>query len=219
MHIPEVFFHLDHLPTLDQYYIDQGYNAQYRYPSIDYITAKKTAVHIEDGDKNMSSNIITEDVISTPSSIQNTVPFDGNNRHNKRSRTIPAVCDFHESKFAQDIAKDLGEVSSSYFYNPPWGLYDWHRDLSRHDCAINFLLTDTPGARTMFRFPTNCGLNYKLSLLEYKLHRPVLIHAKTEHCVANLTDQHRYILSLVLFDASYNQAKEWLINYNCSSYI
>jgi hypothetical protein len=218
MDTPEVFFHLDHLPALDQYYIDQGHTARYQYPSVNYHSIKKTVLQLEDTDKSITSRIIDENVISTPSSVQNRVEFNEHDRHNKRSRTISSSSDFHQSKFAQDLISDLGEVGSSYFYNPPWGLYDWHRDLSKHDCAINFLLTDTPDARTMFRFPTNCGLNYKLSLLEYELYRPVLIHAKTEHCVANLTNQHRYILSLVLFDASYTQAKEWLLKYNCSSY-
>ena len=218
MNTPEVFFHLDHLPALDQCYIDQGVNARYQYPSINYNKIKKTIIQIENIDKSITPRMIDENTISTPSSVQDCVETSGHDRHNKRSRTISSPSNFYMSKFAQDITKDLGSVGSSYFYNPPWGLYDWHRDLSKHDCAINFLLTDTPNARTMFRFPTDCNLNYKLSLLEYKLYHPVLIHAKTEHCVANLTNQHRYILSLVLFDASYNQAKEWLLNYNCSSY-
>jgi hypothetical protein len=217
MNLPEVFFHLDHLPSLDQYYVDQGHKAVYSYPSIDFVDERLFNARIEGKDKSVSPQIIKQKIIPTPSAVQHENPVD-QSRHSNTSRTISAKCDFSQSKFAQDMTRDLGEVGSSYFYNPPWGLYDWHRDLARHDCAINFLLTDTPDARTMFRFPSDCDKNWYISCLHYKLFRPVLIHSKTQHCVANLTDKHRYILSLVVFDATYDQTKEWLLNYNCTSY-
>lgn len=219
MQIPEAFFHLDHLPPIDRYYIDQGHNAVYRFPSVDYPNGKPFVKRYEDKDKNIIKESVVENIVATPAAVQYGLATDRYRRHENISRTIPGACDLHKSRFGQDVQNALGEVMSTYFYNPPWSYYDWHRDLTRHECAINFVLTDAPGARTMFRHPTDCALNYHVQLLEYKLYRPVLIHAKTEHCVANLTDQHRYIITMVLLEAKYEQAKEWLLNYNCFGYL
>ena len=218
MNLPEVFVHLDHLPPIDQYFVDQAYNGIYRFPSIDYVEEKPYIRKIVNKDNSLTERPETEKVFPTPSAVQHGVSVD-HQRHDARSATVRAPGDMTESRFGQDLQNALGEAKSAYLYNQPWSYYDWHRDLSRHECAINFVLTDVPESRTLFRHPSDCRLNYFVQMLEYKLYRPVLISSITEHCVANLSDKHRYVATMLLYETTFEQAKEWLQNYKCNSYL
>jgi hypothetical protein len=218
MDLPEVFVHLDHLPLIDQYYIDQAHNAIYSFPTIDYVEEKKYFRHIVNKDKSITKKLESEKVFATPGAVQHGVPVD-HPRHDGKSAIVWSPCDLTESNFGQDLQNALGEAKSAYLYNRPWSYYDWHRDLSRHECAINFVLTDVPESRTLFRHPTDCKINYVVQMLEYELYRPVLIKSITEHCVANLSDKHRYVATMLLYETTFEQAKEWLQNYKCNSYL
>lgn len=205
---PETHYHLDHLPTIDQCFVEEAHNAVYSWPSIDYTHDMPIT------STNNFGNIRNHGIpIPTPTTTHRGMSAEGE-RHSQATRTISATSSFDKTKFAQDLVSTLGAIKCRYLYNSPWSLYDWHQDLGRHHSCINFLLTDTPGARTIHKFPMDCRLNYQVELTEYKLYQPVLFNAKIDHCVINLTDKHRYILSVLLFDCSYNTAKEYLKNYN-----
>jgi hypothetical protein len=211
MNLPETHCHLDHLPAIDQFFVTESQNSTYHWPSVDHdhdvaITSTDRQGRI----KNHGIPIPTPDCtcsgVSVPG-VRNTVP----------SRSISHPSSFVETKFAQDLIKNLGNIRARYLYNPPWFLYDWHQDISGHQSCINFLLTDTPGARTLYKFPTDCNLHYKVKTLEYNLYKPVLLNTRIDHCIINMTEQHRYVLTVLLLDTTYNTAKEFLSNYNLDS--
>jgi len=218
MNLPEVFVHLDHLPPIDQYFVDQGHNAIYNFPKVAYGQEKDYVRYVVNKDESITKKLESEKVFPTPNAVQHGISIDYQ-RHEGRTAVVRATCDLTESKFGQDLQNALGEAKSGYLYNQPWSYYDWHRDLSRHECAINFVLSDVPEARTLFRHPTDCRLNYVVQMLEYKLYRPVLIKSTTEHCVANLSHKHRYMATMLLYETTFEQAKEWLQNYKCNSYL
>jgi hypothetical protein len=208
---PETHFHLDHLPPIDQFFINEANNATYSWPSIDY----KPGVPITTIDK--LGNVKDHGVpIATPSCTRNGIAVEGE-RHTFGSRTISQASSFITTQFAQDVQANLGHIKTKYLYNAPWSLYDWHQDLAGHKCCVNFLLTDTPGARTIHKFPTDCKLNFQVETVEYNLYYPLLFNTRIDHCVINMTDQHRYILQILLFDVTYDVAKEYLSNYALDS--
>lgn len=208
---PETYFYLDHLPPIDQFFIDEANNATYPWPSVDY----EPGVPITTFDK--TGNVKNHGVpISTPACTHQGVSVEGA-RHTLTSRTIAQTSSFIKTKFAQDAQANLGRIKTKCLYNPPWSLYDWHQDQAGHKCCINFLLTDTPGARTIHKFPTDCRLNFQVDVVEYNLYYPLLFNTRIDHCVINMTDQHRYILQVLLFEVSYDVAKEYLVNYTLDS--
>lgn len=207
MNLPETHYHLGHLPAIDQFFIDEAEDCTYAWPSVDYEhNAPITSLDRFGKTKNHGTPI------PTPDCTRNGQPVTGA-RNTLPGRTISHPSSFIKTKFAQDLKSVLGEIKTRYLYNSPWSLYDWHQDLAGHQSCINFLLTDTPGARTIHKFPTDCKLNYKVKVLEYDLYRPVLLNTRIDHCVINMTDQDRYVLSVLLLDTTYDHAKEYLCNY------
>lgn len=211
MRRPETHFHLNHLPPVDQCFIDEAYNATYPWPSVDY----EPGVAITTVDK--LGNIKDHGVpIPTPACTRQGASVEGE-RNTLPSRTISQNSSFIKTQFAQDIQANLGRIKTKCLYNPPWSLYDWHQDLAGHKCCVNFLLTDTPGARTIHKFPTDCKLNFQVEVVEYNLYYPLLFNTRIDHCVINMTEHHRYILQILLFDVTYDVAKEYLTNYTLDS--
>jgi len=210
MSLSETHFHLNHLPPIDQYFINEAQNAVYSWPSVDYppghpITSQDSMGNLKDHGT----------PTPTPNCVQHGIPINGQ-RHTLTSRTIQCIqsSSFINTKFASDLQKSLGKIKTRYLYNPPWSLYDWHQDLAGHKSCINFLLTDTPNSKTLHRFPTECRLNYQVEVTEYRLYYPLLFNTRIDHCIINLTNQHRYILQILLFDSTYQDCKEYLKNYN-----
>lgn len=217
MNLPETHYHFDHLPPIDQHFVKEAETSVYQWPKIDFEHGLPITTTTAQGTiKNHGFPI------PTPDCTQYGVEIPGQ-RHSMVSRTIQGSqpSSFANTKFAQDLVANLGKIKCRYMYNQPWSMYDWHQDLAGHHSSINFLLTETPGARTLHRFPTDCRLNYKVVVLEYKLYRPVLFNAKVDHCIINMTDKDRYILSVLLLDSSYEKSKDFLSNYklDTSSYL
>ena len=209
MLLPETHYHLDHLPPIDQRFIKEAYNAVYQWPPQDYIPNQPVITDSRIPGQKLNRGI----AIPTDKCIQYGLPADGE-RHTSTSKTVYCQNNFFkETKFGKDMQAALGKINSRYLYTAPWSLYDWHQDLGEHTCAVNFLLTDVPGSKTLHRFPTDCKLNYKVVPMEYKLYRPVLMKSKIDHCIINLTDKHRYVLTVVLLETTYMVSKDWLINY------
>lgn len=208
INLPETHFHLDHLPPLDQEYIDKGINAVYQWPQTDYIPGEPVIVPSRFPGVDINRGL----AIESDGCTQHGEKVEGE-RHFSVSKTIFRQTDFYKTKFGQDLQKGLGKIGSRFLYNPPWGLYDWHQDLGGHECAINYLLSDSTNAITLHRFPTDCKLNYRVVEMKYKLHRPVLMKSTIDHCIINLTDKPRYIMTIVLLDTTYEEAKKWLLNY------
>ena len=134
-------------------------------------------------------------------------------------RTIKATTTFVESTFAQDIRQQLSpNIHACFFRNNPRSLYDWHTDSTgKRKCAINFLLTESLGAMTLFRDPIS-RLNYNIVECPYQLYKPVLLNVDREHCVINNSDQYRYVLSVSLPDVTFDQAVEFFQTYSINSY-
>lgn len=213
MNLPETYYHINHLPAIDQYFVNEAENFIYQWPSIDYDR------HQELLSTDTLGRVKNHGVpIATPSCTQHGKDISGE-RHTMPSRTVQGIhgSSFINTKFAQDLIANLGKIKCRYMYNRPWSMYDWHQDLAGHYSSINFLLTDTPDARTLYRFPTECRLNYQVKLLEYQLYRPVLFNARVDHCIINMTNKDRYILSVLLLDSSYDTVKQFVNNYKLDS--
>jgi hypothetical protein len=206
--LPETHFHLNHLPPLYQKYIDNGLNAIYQWPQKDYISNEPVITDSRIAGKKLYRGI----AIESDGCTQHGNKVEGI-RHNSISKTIYKQTDFQKTPFGQDLQKGLGEIGSRFLYNPPMSLYDWHQDLGGHECAINYLLNESDGAITLHRFPTDCKLNYKVVEMKYKLHCPVLMKSTVDHCIINLTNKPRYIMTIVLLETTYEEAKKWLLNY------
>lgn len=206
--LPETHFHLDHLPELDKKYIDAGLNATYKWPQKDYVENEPVITPSRIPGKEFNRGI----AIDTDSCTKNGQRVEGE-RHEAVNKTIYCETDFQDTKFGQDIQKALGKITSRFLYNSPWGLYDWHQDLGGHKCSINFLLNESPGAITLHRFPTVCKLNYFVVEMKYKLYKPILMKSTLDHCIINLTDKPRYIMTIPLLEVDYDEAKEWLLKY------
>jgi hypothetical protein len=197
--------HLDNLPLIDTFFVNEAHNAVYSWPDPDYTESPCPGIEL----------------VPTPATSHLGVDYLTGSRHGTKSRTIFYPSTFSTTIFGQELIKNLGQINSRYLYNSPWSLYDWHQDLARHNSAINFVLSDNPGARTIHRFPTDCRLHYRVELTEYELYKPVLFNAKIDHAVINLSDKPRYILSVIILDSDYDTAKEYLKNYksNKSGYL
>lgn len=208
MLLPETHCHLSHLPEIDPIFVRDAHEAVYQWPKQDFVAGEPVIGKSRIPGKTINRGI----AIETHACTQYGQSVAGD-RHTSVSKTIYCQLDFNKTKFGRDIRAALGNFNARYLYNPPWSLYDWHQDIGGHQCAINFLLSDTPEARTMHRFPMDCQLNYKVVLMEYQLYKPVLMKSTIDHCIVNLTGKDRYIMTLALMDAKYEEAKSWLLNY------
>lgn len=208
MSLPETHCHLSHLPPIDERFILEAHSAVYQWPQQDFVPGEPVIGKSRIPGKTINRGI----AIETHACTQHGQSVAGE-RHNSVSKTVYSTVDFNDTQFGKDIRANLGNFGARYLYNPPWSLYDWHQDIGGHECSINFLLSYNPGARTMHRFPMDCQLNYKVVLMEYELHKPVLMKSTIDHCIINLTGQDRYLLTIALMDAKYEEAKQWLLNY------
>ncbi|CAB4129101.1 hypothetical protein UFOVP112_199 [uncultured Caudovirales phage] len=212
MSVVTPYYHLTHLPLLDQCFIDEAVNSEYTWPSIDYEHNKPIIDSYVDDATHKKVDVVRGIPIPTPSRTKHGLPAEGE-RHKAPGRVIYAMSSFENTKFCQDLSKDLGKVSTFYVYNQPWGLYDWHRDTGNFNSSINFLLSDIPGSKTVWKFPTDVKLHFRTSVLDYELYRPVLFNNQLDHSVLNLSNQHRYLLNISLLETTYKIAKEWLLDY------
>ena len=129
-------------------------------------------------------------------------------------RTTKAKSTFINSNFIQDLQQKLNpNIHVCFFRNDPKSLYDWHTDsVGNRKCVINYLLTASTSAMTLFREPVS-RLNYKITECPYVLYKPMLLNVELEHCVINNSTDHRYILSVSLPDVTFNQAVDFFKSY------
>lgn len=212
MSVVTPYHHLTHLPLLDQRFIDEAINSEYMWPSIDYVHNKPIIDSYVDDATHKKVDVLRGIPIPTPSRTQHGLPV-GGERHKAAGRVIYALSTFENTKFCQDLSRDLGKISTFYIYNQPWGLYDWHRDAGTHNSSINFLITGAPESKTVWKFPMDTKLHYRMSVLDYELYRPVLFNNQLDHSVLNLSNVHRYLLNVSLLGTTYKIAKEWLLDY------
>lgn len=145
-----------------------------------------------------------------------------------RSQVIGCLAhEFANTKFITDLKQHFGHprVLPAFLKNPPMTVYDWHRDIAHAErgarlCGINFLLTPEEKVFTLFKVPNSATgrLIHGVKILPYRPFRPVLFNTQETHCVINLTDQDRLILSVGFHDVAYEDAKDWLIRYQCDAY-
>lgn len=206
--LPETHCVLSHLPDIDPIFVREAHEAVYQWPEQDYVPGETLIGKSRIPGKTVNRGIAIETDACTQYGKR--VPGE---RHTSISKTVYSQLDIDSTRFGKDLRAGLGDIGVRYLYNPPWSLYDWHQDIGGHECSINFVLSDNPGARTMHRFPTDCRLNYKVVMVDYILYKPVLIKSTLDHCIVNLTGKDRYIMTIALLDAKYEEAKQWLLNY------
>ena len=127
-----------------------------------------------------------------------------------------APTSFIHSDLYKEISKKY-RCGARYFLNPPHTLYDWHTD-NKRSCAINWVIKTNDKCTTLYRksipeaipVVNKRSLLYNLTEVLYNGHKPTLLNTKEEHCVINNSDDGRVILSLTIFDTTYDEALEFL---------
>ena len=143
-------------------------------------------------------------------------------------RCIPKA--FHDTDFYKNFVSNLGRTNAVYLKNYSHSAYNWHRDMNRQ-CAVNWVIKTSPGAATYFAQPYDDDkLNYnrvrdnkqilflQLEEVKYKILKPVIINTAYNHSVFNNSPEERIILSLVPFEASFDEVKNYLENLSISKY-
>ena len=127
---------------------------------------------------------------------------------------------FHKSSFFKELQKHF-RCGTRYFGNPPHSLYDWHKD-NKRSCAINWLIKTNEKSSCFYREPSvtseKPSIFYNLIVVDYDLYHPVLLNTQLDHCVVNHYNDTRIILSVSLFDVTYEEAIQKLENINCKEY-
>lgn len=128
---------------------------------------------------------------------------------------IKASSNFEKSSLVNLIKKKFRGVQAEYLKNSPRSIYDWHTDIGRQ-CSINWVLKSNPRAVTMYRTKHEVpdgvkSFTYDLHEVDYTLYRPTIINTTKEHCVINPSDTERIILSLTVFDYSYEEVRDYLL--------
>ena len=126
-------------------------------------------------------------------------------------------CSFDESEFIQKLKSKFGNVFSTWIYNPPNTLYDWHVDALYRNCTINIPIKIPDKAGTYYRdimHPESPTKYYNLFKVPYTLYKPTLLNTNLEHCVVNPTDETRIVLNItfeknVTYDKVLAEVAQW----------
>jgi len=127
---------------------------------------------------------------------------------------------FYKTKFCKDLEAEFGNIETYYVRFNTMSLYDWHTDIQRQ-CGINFLIQPVSDALTLFRYAelSDHTLMYHLEKLEYVARMPVLFNPTVEHCVINLSNKPRYLLSVSFpRTITFYHVREFLKNYTTDAY-
>ena len=143
------------------------------------------------------------------------------NKFNRWISSKSAYSTFEETKFCKDLEAQFGQVVSHYAKFDPRSLYDWHTD-SQRQCSINVLIRPVVNALTLFKYAEMTkehSLIYHLDECEYVPRVPVLFNSSVHHCVINLSNETRYLLT-ISFErtVTFYHVRDFLLNYKTESY-
>jgi hypothetical protein len=134
------------------------------------------------------------------------------------SRLYVGKTSFNETNFYKQLQNTFKEVGTSYRYTPANSIYDWHID-NKRVCAILWPIKNNSSAATFYRGSKSIkNIFYDLTEVDYTLYKPTLLNTTYEHCVINNYNEPRIVLSVSLFDISYEDAIPLLQNINCEHY-
>jgi len=133
---------------------------------------------------------------------------------------ICASTTFHTTDFFKTITSKF-RCGTRYFLNPPHTIYDWHTD-NKRSCAINWVIKTNKNCLTLYREAIPEAIPeinkrvvlYNVEEVVYNLYKPTLIDTTHEHCVINNSDESRIILSLTIWNTTYDEALFFLKNLN-----
>jgi hypothetical protein len=137
--------------------------------------------------------------------------------------TLGACVKFQSTKFIKDLAQQFPKVTVSFFRNEPRSFYDWHCDLGgeqhgARQCCINYVVSENPGAVTMFKDHSFNRMNHSIVLCDYTFLGATLFNTQRPHAVLNPTDEPRYILSVSFFQVDYAEVLAHLTKLDINSY-
>lgn len=119
---------------------------------------------------------------------------------------------FYKTPLMTQLKKDFVKAEVNYYRTNPKSFYNWHKDTSNNtarECAINFVVTQNPGAMTLFRVDYYTFSELQIEICDYTFLRPTLFNVAMPHAVFNPSDFHRAILSISLWGKSFEVAKEY----------
>jgi hypothetical protein len=124
---------------------------------------------------------------------------------------------FEHSPFGKKLTKDFKNVSFDYMRFDAGTFYHFHTDLptprGTRLCGINALLSDSPGATTLFRVGEKNEAMWRVEPVDYARYQPVLFNTQIEHSVLTLRSV-RYILSISVWDQTYRYMLDYLSQLN-----
>lgn len=145
-----------------------------------------------------------------------------------RAQAIGSIAeDFSSGRFVRDLKRHFGDqrVLAAFLQNPPMTNYNWHTDIDHPErgarmCAINYLLSPADSVYTLFSVPdSRVGRHmHGVQICPYQRYNGLLFNTQCEHCILNLSDQPRYILSVGFHGIDYATVKRWLLDYEFVSY-
>jgi len=123
------------------------------------------------------------------------------------------------SKFFKDLRERFpSTLNPAFVKTNPMELYDWHVDVMDVRAGINILLTDATDSYTLFKTPTDLVNQFNLTRCDYTPFVPTVFNSASPHCVMNLSNEVRYLLRISTVSVPYLELKQYLVDYQCSSY-
>jgi len=133
---------------------------------------------------------------------------------------------FKETNLFKKFSEKFENSYAWYFKNYPMSMYAWHTDLKR-TCTVNWVIQAGPKSSTFFRdvydndLLTKDRLDQNLTVLFYKLtevtyvqYLPTLMRTDIHHSIINNNPSDRIIMSMSSANASYDEVKDFLLNWN-----
>jgi len=118
---------------------------------------------------------------------------------------------FHTTVFYKLLEKQFGKENCEpkYLKNAPNSFYDWHTDKARK-CALNYIVRTNSNAKTFYRTPLPTKMFFELEEVIYSDQFPTLIDTTHEHCVFNNHPEERVILTISIWNHSYQEVLKFL---------
>ena len=144
--------------------------------------------------------------------------------HKMNNRVTLASClKFQSTRFVNELSQKFSTIIVSFFRNEPHSFYDWHVDLGgvkygTRQCCINYLVSENPGAVTMFKDYSFNRMNHKIVECDYTFLGATLFNTQHPHAVLNPTDHPRYVLSVSFFQNSFSEVLDYLKDLQVDSY-
>ena len=134
---------------------------------------------------------------------------------------LSGACSFENSKLAKRINEQFNlQIWSRFHKMPSRTMYDWHKDRGGRQCALNWIIKETPNSYCFFgnhktefhteeKYSGDLIYFYDIDSVEYVWKKPTLLNVRNRHLIVNNSDEDRIIMSVSL-SVDYKTALKYL---------